>query len=65
MIDIFKLSRRNNNYIILQDPPTKSPRLSRQSSKSSTPSKTPRKHQMQPTTLQLDNPLYHVCEGKN
>ncbi|XP_041987095.1 uncharacterized protein LOC121738895 isoform X2 [Aricia agestis] len=40
----------------------KSPALSRRSSKSSTPSKTPRKAE-QPTTLQLDNPLYHVCEG--
>ncbi|XP_075978475.1 protein FAM135B isoform X2 [Anticarsia gemmatalis] len=46
-----------------KDPPSKSPKLSRQSSKSSTPSKTPRKQQAQPTTLQLDNPLYHVCEG--
>ncbi|XP_031768575.1 uncharacterized protein LOC113521209 isoform X2 [Galleria mellonella] len=46
-----------------KDPPTKSPKLSRQSSKSSTPSKTPRKQPVQPSTLQLDNPLYHVCEG--
>ncbi|CAK1586003.1 unnamed protein product [Parnassius mnemosyne] len=46
-----------------KDPPTKSPVLSRQSSKSSTPSKTPRKQASQPSTLQLDNPLYHVCEG--
>ncbi|XP_049874132.1 protein FAM135A isoform X2 [Pectinophora gossypiella] len=45
-----------------KDPPTKSPKLSRQSSKSSTPSKTPRKQPPQPSTLQLDNPLYHVCE---
>lgn len=46
-----------------KDPPSKSPKLSRQSSsKSSTPSKTPRKQETQ-TTLQLDNPLYHVCEG--
>ncbi|XP_061714910.1 protein FAM135A isoform X3 [Cydia pomonella] len=47
-----------------KDPPTtKSPKLSRQSSKSSTPSKTPRKQSVQPSTLELDNPLYHVCEG--
>ncbi|KAM3966436.1 protein FAM135A [Aphomia sociella] len=46
-----------------KDPPTKSPKLSRQSSKSSTPSKTLRKQPAQPSTLQLDNPLYHVCEG--
>ncbi|XP_063828300.1 uncharacterized protein LOC135077666 [Ostrinia nubilalis] len=46
-----------------RDPPSKSPKLSRQSSKSSTPSKTPRKQQTQPSPLQLDNPLYHVCEG--
>ncbi|KAJ2943659.1 hypothetical protein O0L34_g16771 [Tuta absoluta] len=46
-----------------RDPPSKSPKLSRQSSKSSTPSKTPRKQPEQPSTLQLDNPLYHVCEG--
>ncbi|CAG9561388.1 unnamed protein product [Danaus chrysippus] len=45
-----------------KDPPSKSPMLSRQSSKSSTPSKSQRKAS-QPTTLQLDNPLYHVCEG--
>ncbi|XP_045766682.1 uncharacterized protein LOC123868285 isoform X2 [Maniola jurtina] len=45
-----------------KDPPSKSPMVSRSSSKSSTPSKTPRKA-AQPTTLQLDNPLYHVCEG--
>ncbi|XP_013172553.1 PREDICTED: uncharacterized protein LOC106121427 isoform X1 [Papilio xuthus] len=45
-----------------KDPPSKSPILSRQSSKSSTPSKVPRKA-TQPSTLQLDNPLYHVCEG--
>ncbi|XP_061378251.1 uncharacterized protein LOC116772591 isoform X2 [Danaus plexippus] len=45
-----------------KDPPSKSPMLSRQSSKSSTPSKGQRKAS-QPTTLQLDNPLYHVCEG--
>lgn len=44
-----------------QDPPTKSPKLSRQSSKSSTSSRTP---QRQPPPLQLDNPLYHVCEGE-
>ncbi|KAG7295762.1 hypothetical protein JYU34_020813 [Plutella xylostella] len=45
-----------------QDPPSKSPKLSRQSSKASTPSKTPqRQGPSQP--LQLDNPLYHVCEG--
>ncbi|KAF9806741.1 hypothetical protein SFRURICE_011445 [Spodoptera frugiperda] len=46
-----------------KDPPSKSPKLSRQSSKSSTPSKTPRKQQAQASSLQLDNPLYHVCEG--
>ncbi|CAH0584444.1 unnamed protein product [Chrysodeixis includens] len=46
-----------------KDPPSKSPKLSRQSSKSSTPSKTPRKQPPQPSSLQLDNPLYHVCEG--
>ncbi|CAG4946954.1 unnamed protein product [Parnassius apollo] len=47
-----------------KDPPSKSPELSRQiSSKSSTPSKTQRKQASQPSTLQLDNPLYHVCEG--
>ncbi|CAH2039444.1 unnamed protein product, partial [Iphiclides podalirius] len=46
-----------------KDPPSKSPAISRQSSKSSTPSKTPRKQATQPSTLQLDNPLYHVCEG--
>ncbi|XP_039755668.1 uncharacterized protein LOC120630490 [Pararge aegeria] len=45
-----------------KDPPSKSPMVSRSSSKSSTPSRTPRKA-AQPTTLQLDNPLYHVCEG--
>ncbi|XP_028029145.1 protein FAM135A isoform X2 [Bombyx mandarina] len=45
-----------------KDPPLKSPKLSRSSSKSSTPSKTS-KQQIQPSTLQLDNPLYHVCEG--
>ncbi|CAH0584443.1 unnamed protein product [Chrysodeixis includens] len=45
-----------------KDPPSKSPKLSRQSSKSSTPSKTPRKQPPQPSSLQLDNPLYHVCE---
>ncbi|CAH0398853.1 unnamed protein product [Chilo suppressalis] len=45
-----------------KDPPSKSPKLSRQSSKSSTPSKTPRKQSAQPSPLQLDNPLYHVCE---
>ncbi|XP_068618252.1 protein FAM135A [Battus philenor] len=45
-----------------KDPPSKSPELSRQSSKSSTPSKTSRKPANQPSTLQLDNPLYHVCE---
>lgn len=45
-----------------KDPPSKSPKLSRQSSKSSTPSKTPRKQQAQASSLQLDNPLYHVCE---
>ncbi|XP_072947422.1 protein FAM135A [Epargyreus clarus] len=45
-----------------KDPPSKSPMLSRQSSKSSTPSKASRQPS-QPTTLQLDNPLYHVCEG--
>ncbi|CAH0729940.1 unnamed protein product, partial [Brenthis ino] len=39
----------------------KSPHLSRQSSKSSTPSKS--RQLTQSTTLQLDNPLYHVCEG--
>lgn len=51
-------------YYSFQDPPTKSPKLSRQSSsKSSTPSKTPRKQPVQPATLQLDNPMYHVCEG--
>ncbi|CAH2090897.1 unnamed protein product [Euphydryas editha] len=44
-----------------KDPPSKSPMLSRQSSKSSTPSKG--RKSGQPTTLQLDNPLYHVCEG--
>ncbi|CAG4962717.1 unnamed protein product [Colias eurytheme] len=44
-----------------KDPPTKSPKLSRQSSKSSTPSKSRKAEQ--PTSLQLDNPLYHVCEG--
>lgn len=49
--------------LFLQDPPSKSPNLSRQSSKSSTPSKLSRKVS-QPSTLQLDNPLYHVCEGK-
>ncbi|KAI8426082.1 hypothetical protein MSG28_005041 [Choristoneura fumiferana] len=46
-----------------KDPPSKSPKLSRQSSKASTPSKTPRKQSVQPSTLELDNPLYHVCEG--
>ncbi|KAL4711463.1 hypothetical protein ACJJTC_005587 [Scirpophaga incertulas] len=46
-----------------KDPPSKSPKLSRQSSKSSTPSKTPRKEPVPPSPLQLDNPLYHVCEG--
>ncbi|XP_073946944.1 protein FAM135A isoform X3 [Choristoneura fumiferana] len=45
-----------------KDPPSKSPKLSRQSSKASTPSKTPRKQSVQPSTLELDNPLYHVCE---
>ncbi|XP_050675103.1 uncharacterized protein LOC126972424 isoform X2 [Leptidea sinapis] len=44
-----------------KDPPSKSPKLSRESSKSSTHSKS-RKIE-QPTSLQLDNPLYHVCEG--
>ncbi|XP_026499092.2 uncharacterized protein LOC113402937 isoform X1 [Vanessa tameamea] len=44
-----------------KDPPSKSPLQSRQSSKSSTPSKS--RKTGQPTTLQLDNPLYHVCEG--
>ncbi|GBP23985.1 Protein FAM135A, partial [Eumeta japonica] len=44
-----------------KDPPTKSPKQSRQSSKASTPSKTPKKQANAP--LQLDNPLYHVCEG--
>ncbi|CAK1544951.1 unnamed protein product [Leptosia nina] len=43
-----------------KDPPSKSPMLSRQSSKSSTPSKSRKVEQ--PTSLQLDNPLYHVCE---
>ncbi|KAJ0178156.1 hypothetical protein K1T71_005979 [Dendrolimus kikuchii] len=46
-----------------KDPPAKSPKLSRSSSKASTPSKTPQKQQIQQSTLQLDNPLYHVCEG--
>ncbi|KAG6444680.1 hypothetical protein O3G_MSEX003543 [Manduca sexta] len=46
-----------------KDPPAKSPKLSRQSSKASTPSKTPQKH-AQPSTLELDNPLYHVCEER-
>ncbi|XP_053606488.1 uncharacterized protein LOC128672970 isoform X1 [Plodia interpunctella] len=49
-----------------KDPPSKSPKLSRQSSKSSkssTPSKKSQKQETQPSTLQLDNPLYHVCEG--
>ncbi|XP_047516995.1 uncharacterized protein LOC125057379 isoform X1 [Pieris napi] len=44
-----------------KDPPSKSPMLSRQSSKSSTPSRS--KKMEQPPSLQLDNPLYHVCEG--
>ncbi|XP_047027232.1 protein FAM135A isoform X2 [Helicoverpa zea] len=44
-------------------PPPDEFKLSRQSSKSSTPSKTPRKQQQQTSSLQLDNPLYHVCEG--
>ncbi|XP_050351471.1 uncharacterized protein LOC126774155 isoform X2 [Nymphalis io] len=44
-----------------KDPPSKSPLQSRQNSKSSTPSKIRKTEQ--PTTLQLDNPLYHVCEG--
>ncbi|CAH0584442.1 unnamed protein product [Chrysodeixis includens] len=43
-------------------PPPDQFKLSRQSSKSSTPSKTPRKQPPQPSSLQLDNPLYHVCE---